>query len=184
MSRINDLAMDFLSQQRIAVAGVSGTRETAANLIYRTLRDQGYEVYAINPHARQFLGDPCYPGVASLPEKPDGLVIVTKPAIAEDLVRQCIEAGVPRVWLHCMLGTRPHLFKDLASKIGSVSPEAVRLCQENGITVIPGSCPMQFLGDFGHTCMRGFLRMTGALEVPEAYTIKSPPLMSSDAPVM
>lgn len=168
MPRVNDLAKEFLSQKRIAVAGVSGTRETAANLIYRTLRGKGYTVYAVNPHAHQFLGDPCYPDLASLPEKPDGLVIVTRPAIAEDLVRQCVAAGVPRVWLHCMLGTRPRLFKDLAATIGSVSPEAVRLCRENEITVIPGSCPMQFLGDFGHTCMRGILRMTGALEVPEA----------------
>ncbi len=95
-------------------------------------------------------------------------MIVTKPAIAEDLARQCVKAGVPRVWLHCMLGTRPRLFKGLAANLGSVSPEAVRICQENGIEVIPGSCPMQFLGeDFGHTCMRGLLRMTGALEVPE-----------------
>lgn len=95
-------------------------------------------------------------------------MIVTQPTVAEDLVRQCIEAGIPRVWLHCTLGTRPRLFKNLAASIGSVSPEAVRLCRENGITVIPGSCPMQFLGNFGHACMRGILRMTGALEVPAA----------------
>jgi predicted CoA-binding protein len=168
MSHIDDLAKDFLAQQHIAVAGVSDSRETTGNFIYKALRSRGYTVYGINPHTEEFHGDPCYPDVASLPEKPDGLVIVTRPAIAEDLVRQCVKAGVPRVWLHSMLGTRPHLFKGLADKIGSVSPEAVRICQENGIEVIPGSCPMQFLGeDFGHTCMRGFLRMTGALEVPE-----------------
>ncbi len=33
----------------------------------------------------------------------------------------------------------------LAASMTSVSPEAVRMCQENGITVIPGSCPNQFL---------------------------------------
>ncbi len=167
MSRIDDLAKDFLAQQRIAVAGVSGTREDAANLIYRTLRKRGYTVYGINPGLDTFLGDPCYPDVASLPEIPDGLVIVTKPAVAEDLVRQCIEAGVPRVWMHCMLGTHPRFLKGVAASMGSVSPEAIRLCRENGIAVIPGSCPMQFLGeDFGHTCMRGILRVTGALDVP------------------
>lgn len=170
MNRIDELAKDFLAQQRIAVAGVSETRETTGNFIYRALRSQGYTVFALNPHTEDFHGDPCYPDVASLPEKPDGLVVVTQPAVAEDLVRQCVTAGVKRVWLHSMLGTQPHLFKSLAAKIGSVSPKAVRLCQENGIEVIPGSCPMQFLGeDFGHTCMRGILRMTGALEMPEAW---------------
>lgn len=164
MTTIDTLAADFLAQKRIAVAGVSSTREVPANLIYRTLRKKGVTVFGINPHCRTFLGDPCYPNVASLPETPDGLVIVTKPAVAEDLVRQCAQAGVPRVWLHCALGTRPRFLKSVAASTGSVSSEAVRLCRENGITVIPGSCPMQFLGaDFGHTCMRGVLRFSGAL---------------------
>jgi len=172
MSRINDLAKDFLAQKRIAVAGVSVTREDAANLIYRTLRKRGYTVYGINPAIDTFLGDPCYPDVASLPETPDGLVIVTKPAVAEDLVRQCIRAGVPRVWMHCLLGTHPRFLKSVAASMGSVSPEAVRLCRENGIAVIPGSCPMQFLGeDVGHTCMRGILRATGALEIPASAAL-------------
>lgn len=166
MSTIDNLAQDFLAQKRIAVAGVSSEHEQTANLIYKTLRERGYTVYAINPHTSGFLGDPCYPDVFSLPAKPDGLVIVTRPAVAEDLVRQCAMAGVPRVWLHSMLGTRPRLMKKVAASITSVSPEAVRLCEENDISVIPGSCPMQFLGaDFGHTCMRGILRATGALQV-------------------
>lgn len=167
MSTIDNLAKDFLAQKRIAVAGVSSGREQPANLIYKTLRERGYTVYAINPHIDGFLGDPCYPDVFSLPEKPDGLVIVTRPAVAEDLVRQCALAGVARVWLHGMLGTRPRLMKNVAATITSVSPGAVRLCEESGIAVIPGSCPMQFLGaDLGHTCMRGVLRATGALEIP------------------
>ncbi|HEX6901032.1 MAG TPA: CoA-binding protein [Thermoanaerobaculia bacterium] len=168
MIPIDNLVNDFLAQKRIAVAGVSDHRDTPANLIYNTLRDRGYTVYGINPHEPTFEEDPCYPDIASLPEKPDGLVVVTRPAVSEELVRQCIQAGVPRVWLHCMLGTRPRFLKDLAASQGSVSPEAVRICRENGIAVIPGSCPMQFLGaDFGHTCMRGILRATGALEIPE-----------------
>lgn len=169
MSTIDNLAKDFLAQKRIAVAGVSAEREDAANLIYKTLKERGYTVYAVNPHIDSFLGDPCYPDVASLPEKPDGLVVVTRPAVAEQLVRQCALAGVSRVWLHSALGTRPRLLKKVAASITSVSPAAVRLCEENGIAVIPGSCPMQFLdADVGHKCMRGFLRATGALEIPAA----------------
>lgn len=164
---IDDLAKDFLAQRRIAVAGVSHDPESPANLIYGTLRQRGTTVFAVNPHLDAFQGDPCYPDLASLPEIPDGLVIVTKPAVAEDLVRQCVQTGVPRVWMHCVLGTRPRFLKDLAASIGSVSPEAVRLCRENGIAVIPGSCPMQFLGeDIPHTCMRGVLRLSGALALP------------------
>jgi hypothetical protein len=42
----------------------------------------------------------------------------------------------------------------------------VRLCRENGIAVIPGSCPNQFLKpDVGHGMMRGMWRMFGFLQV-------------------
>lgn len=70
MTTIDTLAADFLAQKRIAIAGVSATRENAANLIYRTLKQRGYTVYGINPHGNVFQGARCYPSVASLPEKP------------------------------------------------------------------------------------------------------------------
>ena len=166
MSTINPLVKDFLAQKRIAVAGVSRTREDAANLIHRKLHGAGYRVFAINPNIATFDGDPCYPDLRSLPEPVDGVVIITRPAIAEQIVRQCIELAVPRMWLHCSLGSHPpKVAKKLAAAVTSVSEEAVRLCRENNITVIPGGCPMMFCEpvDFGHKCMRWTLGLIGSL---------------------
>lgn len=40
------------------------------------------------------------------------------------------------------------------------------VCQENGISVIPGSCPNQFLEpDFGHRMMRVLWRTVGFMNV-------------------
>ena len=48
----------------------------------------------------------------------------------------------------------------------SVSQDAVRVCRENGITVIPGGCPNQFLKpDFGHAMMRVMWRAIGNMQV-------------------
>ncbi len=162
---INALAADFLAQKRIAVVGVSRTREDAANHNYRRLRETGYRMFAVNPNTAAFDGDPCYPDLASLPEPVDGVLIVTRPETSEAIVRQCIELGVPRVWMHCALGARPWFARDLAARIGSVSPEAVRLCRENGIAVIPGGCPRMFCSppDTAHRCIRGLLRLAGSL---------------------
>lgn len=164
MATIDVLAADFLAQQTIAVAGVSPKRQTTANLIVRALRKKGKRVFAIGSEGA-VEGERTWPDLASLPQVPDGLLIVTRAALSESLVRQCVTAGVRRVWLHNMLGTKPRFMKAVAAKLGSTSDAAVALCRANGITVIPGSCPMQFLGDVPHTCMRGILRMTGALEV-------------------
>lgn len=38
-------------------------------------------------------------------------------------------------------------------------------CHQHDISVIAGACPMMFgpAADFGHTCMRWFLKVTGGL---------------------
>jgi hypothetical protein len=48
----------------------------------------------------------------------------------------------------------------------SVSQGAAQMCRENGIAVIPGTCPNQFLNpDFGHAVMRVLWRSLGFLSV-------------------
>jgi hypothetical protein len=57
--------------------------------------------------------------------------------------------------MHGALGVRlPKPMAKLAIAISNVSDEAVKMCHEHNITVIPGGRPVQFKGDFMHTCMR------------------------------
>lgn len=154
MTSLRDAAEEFLAQPRIAVAGVSRDPKQPANLIYRRLRDNGHEVFAVNPNAGGNLeGDRCYPTVGAVPGGLDGVVVVTTPSAAEDVVRDCAAAGVPRVWLHRGIGP------------GSTSDAAVALCREHGMSVIPGGCPNMFgaTSDAGHRCMRAMLSMTGKI---------------------
>lgn len=158
MAKLEPLVKDFLAQKRIAVVGVSDRRDTGCNLGYRKFKEAGYTVIAVNPRLDTFEGDPCYPDLKSIPEKPDAVFILANPGITEQIVRQCVELGIKYVWMHCLMGTKP----GLASGMTSVSQEAVRMCRENGITVIPGSCPNQFLNpDFGHALMRVLFRTLG-----------------------
>jgi len=158
MAKIDELVQDFLAQKKIAVVGVSDKRETGCNLGYRKFKAAGYEVYAVNPRITTFEGDPCYPDLKSIPEKPEAVFILTNPQVTEQVVQQCVELGVKRVWMHCMMGTKP----GLAGGMTSVSQEAVKMCRENGITVIPGACPNQYLEpDFGHKVMRVVFRTLG-----------------------
>jgi predicted CoA-binding protein len=152
MQTINEAAKNFLALKRIAVAGVSRNEKNAANLIYRTLRSNGYQVFAVNPHAAAVEGDTSYADLKSIPEKPEGVVIVTKPEITDEIVRECAELGIKNVWMHNGMGT-------------SVSETAVAFCRENSINVIPGGCPMMFVGnaDFGHRLMRWLQNLTGKL---------------------
>lgn len=151
MSTFPTSVADFLRGKRIAVAGVSRSGNAAANAVYRKLRDGGYEVFPVNPATRTVEGMQCYPDLTSIPATVDGLVIATHPNVALELVRQCGERGIARVWFHRSFGQ------------GSVSDEAVRECQVRGIQCIVGGCPLMYCEpvDAAHRCFRWWLRWRG-----------------------
>ena len=145
---------EFLEQKRFAVVGVTRNRRNEpGNLVYRKLRDAGYEVFPVNPGAREVEGVPCHPDLESIPGGVDGVVVTTAPAVTEAIARDCARLGIGKVWMHRSFGG------------GSVSEEAVAFCRGHGIDVIPGGCPMMYCGpvDWGHRCMRWILGVTGRL---------------------
>ena len=156
MTNLEMKVNDFLAQKRIAVVGVSRDRShhPAGNLIHRRLKTMGHDVFAVHPNLRTFEGDPCYPDLQSIPGGVGGVVIITRPDITEQIVRDCHAAGIRRVWMH----------QGLANG-SSVSRAAVEFCHEHDISVIAGACPMMYGPgvDFGHSCMRFYLKLTGGL---------------------
>jgi len=156
MTTLDAKVHDFLAQKRIAVAGVSGDNRhhPVGNLIYDRLKKTGHDVFAVNPHMQTIEGDRCYPNLQSIPGGVDGVVIITRPETTERIVRDCNDARIRRVWMHQSVG-----------KGTSVSPDALEYCRQHDITVIAGACPMMYAGDidFGHTCMRWVLKLSGGL---------------------
>lgn len=151
MARVPDLIAEFLRGKRFAVAGVSRHQGQPANAIYRKLRDSGFEVFPVNPNAAEVEGTRCYSDLRSIPGTLDGVLVATHPMVSVELVRQCGECGVGQVWFHRSFGQ------------GSVSNEAVHECKMRGIKCIVGGCPLMYCEpiDFGHRCMRWWLRLQG-----------------------
>lgn len=162
MAKIDDLVKNFLAQKKIAVVGVSDKRETGCNLAYTKFKEAGYQVYAVNPRITTYDGKTCYPDLKSIPEKLDAVFMLTNPKVTDQVVQQCVDLGIKHVWMHCMMGTKP----GLAANMTSVSQPAVEICKANGIAVIPGSCPNQYLNpDGGHKFMRGLWKLFGFMSV-------------------
>jgi len=162
MAKLDNMVQDFLAQKKVAVVGVSDKRETGCNLAYTKFKENGYQVFGVNPRISTYNGDPCYADLKAVPEKPDAVFILASPKVTDEIVQQCVDLGIKHVWMHCMMGTKP----GLAASMTSVSQEAVEKCKANGIAVIPGSCPNQFLKpDFGHNMMRGMWRLFGFMNV-------------------
>jgi predicted CoA-binding protein len=124
----------FLAQQHLAFVGVSRDPKHFANSVYRLLRDGGRTMYPVNASADvdTIEGDRCYQHLADVPDPIDGVVVMVPGANSADVVRNAVDRGIPRVWLHRGFGP------------GSVTPEAVALCEEYGVEVVDGACPFMF----------------------------------------
>ena len=161
--KTSKVAEDFLACRRVAVTGVSRhPANHGSNVVYRRLRERGYEVFAVNPNAEIVEGDPCYAHLADVPGDVELVVIGTRPDRAEETMKECIALGVTRVWMHRAFGG------------GSVDQAAVDLGRAHGITVINGGCPCMFApaDDGPHRFLRRVCTLTGAVprKVPEAVT--------------
>ena len=154
MVTIKEAATEFLATKRIAVTGVSRKPEShGSNVVYKRLRDRGYEVFPVNPNAATVEGDVAYSDLTSIPGGVQAVVIGTKPETADATMRECATLGIKNVWMHRSVGG------------GSVSASATEYGREHGITVIDGGCPLMFdpTSDVGHKCMKFFFSMSGAV---------------------
>jgi len=152
MEKMKGVASEFLAQRRVAVTGVSRTPGNhGSNVVYKRLRERGYEVFAVNPHADEVEGDRSYHDLKSIPDGVDWVVIGTKPETADATMHECAELGIKRVWMHRAFGA------------GSVSKSAADFGRRQGITVIDGGCPCMFdpTADPGHKVMRVMFTLTG-----------------------
>ncbi len=154
MQKLKTAASEFLAHGRVAVTGVSRSpKDHGANVVYKRLRDRGYEVFPINPNTPEVEGDRAYPDLRSIPGGVEAVVIATRPETGEQTMRECVELGIHHVWMHRGPGA------------GSVSEEAAKYGRENGIAVIDGGCPCMFAptADPGHRVMRAVLTLAGGV---------------------
>lgn len=150
MSSLTDI-QDFLAQKRIAVIGVGRDPRDFNHKMFQSFREFGYDAVPVNPNAREVGGMPCFSCVQEIDPPVDAVLIMTPPDTTDTVAKDCVEAGVKRVWMYRATGA------------GAVSQAAVELCRKNGIRVVDGNCPYMFLPNaswFHH--FHGFLvKITG-----------------------
>jgi len=121
-----ELVAEFLALPRYAVVGVSTDHEKFGYVIWRNLQQKGYTVYPVNPKYDTIAGERCYRSLADVADRTDVVDVVVPPAVTEQIVRQCAELGLKRVWL----------------QPGAQSAEAIRFCEEHGVQVVHHACVM------------------------------------------
>jgi predicted CoA-binding protein len=140
---------DFVSQQTLAVVGVSSGGKKFGNAASKHLRAKGYRMIPVHPTAETIDGERCYSSLGALPEPVGGVLVVVPPAETENVVRDAAAAGIRRVWM----------------QQGAQSAAAIQFCEDQGLSVIHDECILMFAEPVrgGHRFHRFIWRLLGKL---------------------
>ncbi|GAA4881941.1 CoA-binding protein [Actinomycetospora straminea] len=83
----------------VAVVGASPNPARASNFVATyLLGSTGFDVFFVNPNAREILGRPVYPSLDALPVTPDLVDVFRRPEDLPDVLDATIEAGAQTFW--------------------------------------------------------------------------------------
>ncbi len=144
-----EAAARFLAVRRLAVVGLSRDPKDFSRAVARELLARGYQVVPVNPAAAGQVIEGAA-AVARLQEaRPpvEAALLMTAPAQTDQALRDCLEAGVRRVWLHRGGGR------------GAATPGALAFCAAHGLDAVHDLCPFMALpgAGLGHR-LHGWVR--------------------------
>ncbi|MFT4200812.1 CoA-binding protein [Gordonia sp. (in: high G+C Gram-positive bacteria)] len=112
------------SYDTITVVGASANPAKAANEVPAYMREHGWRIIPVNPHADEIVGEKVYRSLSDIPE-PIGLVDVFRPsADCAAVARDAAAAGATALWL----------------QLGITSPEARQIAADAGMAYVEDRC--------------------------------------------
>ena len=137
---------DFLDQGRIAMVGISRNPKEFSRMLFDEMCRRGYDMVPVNPAMPEIPGQQCFARVQDIQPPVDAALLMTSPAVTDAVVRDCVEAGIRRVWMYSAGGA------------GAVNPQAVEFCRQHRIQVVEGECPYMFFPRPGLHGIHTFIR--------------------------
>lgn len=114
----------------IAVVGVSFNEEKYGYKIFRDLVNNNYNVYGINIKGGVLFNRKIYTSlkelIAQTGKKPDLVIVVTPPNVSIQILEQCKELGIGKVWF----------------QPGAESEEVIQKAKNYGINAVFNACFM------------------------------------------
>jgi predicted CoA-binding protein len=114
----------------VAIIGASSDRHKFGNKALRAFAQQGYKVFAINPHETSIEGHPVFRSVLDVPEPIDMATVYVRPHIGVRIMDELAAKKIGEVWLNP----------------GADGDEVVRRAHELGLNTIQ-ACSIIAIGD-------------------------------------
>lgn len=122
---------EMMNKKVWAVIGATFKPEKISNKIYHTLKNHGYEAYAVNPSCEEMDdGTLCYETIKHLPKVPDCIDFVVPPAVTMKYLEEMDPKVTPYVWF----------------QPGTYNEEVINYAENKGFkTVHENACTMAYL---------------------------------------
>jgi hypothetical protein len=120
----------------VAIIGASSDRKKFGNKAVRAFREQGYQVYPVNPNEAQIETLPAYKTIADVPVRPEMISVYVPPSVLLKLLPEIAKKGCDELWLNP--GTESDEVLTEAERLGL---NTIQACSIVGI----GTTPSKFV---------------------------------------
>jgi uncharacterized protein len=144
---MNSTIEKIINSKKIAVVGVSQSKQKMGHNIFKGLKENGYKAYPVHPSAGTIEGDKIYPNLKALPEKVESIVIATSPKNVDGIIDEAIAVGVKNIWF----------------QQGPNFSAAVKKAQDAGIATVSKKCILMYAPPVKsiHKVHRFFVKLVG-----------------------
>ena len=112
------------SARVVAVVGLSANPQRPSNEVARYLQRQGLRIIPVNPKETEILGEKSYPSLTDIPFPVDVVDVFRRPDAVPGIAREAVAIGAKALWL----------------QFGVISPEAAKIAEAGGLTVVMDRC--------------------------------------------
>ena len=118
--------LDLMHRTRsVAIVGMSANPARASHFVATYLLGQtDWIVHYVNPTLTEVLGQPCYPSLVDLPERPDMVDVFRRAEELPGVVEESISIGADSVWF----------------QLGLINDTAAQTASDAGLDVVQDRC--------------------------------------------
>ncbi len=139
---------NLLNHKPVALIGVSAKPEKFGNAVFKTLQENGYEIFPVHHSLNSVLEKKCFRTLSQINPPPKSLILAAKPSNTIAVLQEFKSLGGEKVWF----------------QQGFNSQEAFDYCQDNGLEFYHGKCILLAVDAFPHKFHKFFLKLFGALK--------------------
>jgi len=127
LSRYQDerkIEATLLAARTVAIVGLSPDPLRASYFIGYYLKRHGYKIVPVNPKEKEILGEKSYPSLKDIPFPVDVVDVFRRPDAVPAIAREAVAIGAKALWM----------------QFNVISPEAAKIAEDGGLTVIMDRC--------------------------------------------